>query len=253
MSANLTPIKLVLLESEEKSNKIILKYINKRIDNIVSVGKVFFSEITLLDSAKKCNCSPGCQSQKFPHFIVATGQKFYGDVRNMISYLDGKTETVQKTAASYDPEQAARDYVRDLIMDGVSKQGDQIVVKPMEDDELGENMGNTNIHQKIEEHKRARDPKGKKSGLTLNYNTRDEPKGETKIQPLERGTQRDDDDYETHPEIKSNVRHGNAGYQPNSIMETLEINIKNNPNGNGAVDNDMIRAMYDKLQGSNDF
>jgi len=253
MSANLTPIKLILLESEEKSNKIILKYINKRIDNIVSVGKVFFSEITLLDSAKKCNCSPNCQSQKFPHFVVSTGQKFYGDVRNMISFLDNKIEATNKPSEAYDPEQRARDYVRDMIMDGVSKQGDQIVVKPMDEDEYGENMGNTNIHQKIEEHKRARDPKGKKSGgLTLNYNTKEEPRGETKIQPLDRGTQRDDDDYETHPEIKSNVRHGNTGYQPNSIMETLETNIKNNQGG-GAVDNDMIRAMYDKLQGSNDF
>lgn len=260
MNNNHIPMKLILLESQEKNNKILLKYIDKRIKTIIENGKLFFSEITLLKSADKCNCSTNCKSKEFPHFVIATGQNFYGNVRNMISFLDNKIEATGYRPEPLDPEQSMQEEFRNLIFSGVTKHGDSLIVKD-EDDDSGGNS-EKDIMKKVADEQRAREERNKKlagrknshgqnNGLTLNYNQRDEPRGETKIPALDRGVKRGDDDYDNFPDIQNNIRHTNMGYESNKIINTLEENIKNH--GGNATDDDMVRSMFDKLQGTNDF
>ncbi len=250
--ANLTPAKLILLESEEKKNKIILKYINKRIDPIVRKGHIYFSEITTVSAANKCHCSPNCHAQKFPHFVIPPNKKFFGDVKQMISFLDGLIEAVPTKKEIIDPEKQAQDYIRDAIFDGVTRQGKELVVKQDQDESFGEGMDANVIMQKVAEQQQSRESKTQNNSLTLKYTPKiNENAPESKIQPLTRGAERDDDDYEKFPEIKSDTRHNNTGYDDDGVMAALKSSIRQSP-GND-VDNNMVLSMFEKLNGSDGF
>lgn len=259
--SNLTAIKLIVLESDEKKNKVILKYVNKRIDSIIKVGKLYFSEITSVSSPTKCHCSPNCNSQKFPHFVVSGGPNIYGEVRQMVAYLDSKIEpqNQKKDAPTIqDPEKDVQDYMRDQIYDGVSKQGKDLVVKQDQDDEgTGEAMSGDALMRKMSEFRQRKgEPQGKPN-LILQYNKKNEDRAvDTKIPELTRGAERDDDDIERLQEIKGGMsrntaRNNNTGYTDDSVMHAIESTIKNSSGGD--TDDNMVRGMFEKLMGRDDY